>query len=107
MGQKVIFRRRRANDDIETAIAYYLGEAGSKVASDFINQLEKALNNISRQPTAGSPRYGHELRIRGLRQWPMRRFPYLIFYLVKDGRIEVLRILHSTIDIPSWLDDDE
>ena len=107
MGQKPVVRRRRADDDIEMAIAYYLDEAGAEVATDFINRLEESLRKISRQPTIGSTHYGHLIQIPQLRQWPMKNFPYLLFYIEKENHIELARVLHSSLDIPSWLHDIE
>lgn len=106
MPRKSVFRRRRANEDIDAAIAFYLEEAGAEVAMGFIDDLEATQERISNRPSAGSPRYGHEMRISGLRSWPMKRFPFLIFYLEKEGRIEVARVLHERMDIPAWLDED-
>ena len=91
MTQKPVVRRRRADEDLENAIAYYLSEAGAEIAGDFINRFEDALEKISRHPAIGSPRYGHHLQIVGLRHSPMKRFPYLIFYLEKDTHIELAR----------------
>lgn len=101
MRQKLVVRRRRADDDIESAVSYYLNEAGTEVASAFLNQLEEAIRCISRQPATGSQRYGHELQISDLRHWPIKRFPYLIFYVEKERCIEIARVLHSKRDIPS------
>lgn len=105
MRLKSVVRRRRADDDIESAIAYYLIEAGAEVATDFANRLEDALQKISRQPALGSSRYGHLVQIPELRQWPIRNFPYLLFYIEKESHIELSRVLHSSREIPSWLDD--
>lgn len=109
MRQKPVVRRRKADDDIESTVSYYLAEAGNQVATDFLNRLESALESISRLPGTGSQRYGHELDIADLRQWPMKQFPYLIFYVEKEQRIEIVRVLHSKRDIPSSisLDDTE
>lgn len=107
MGQKPVVRRRHADDDIESAVSYYIVEAGTEVATDFLNQLEAALRNISKQPAAGSQRYAHELHISDLRQRPMRRFPYLIFYVEKERYIETARVLHSKMDISSAITPDD
>ena len=107
MGLKPVVRRRRADDDIEKAIAYYLNKAGADVATDFANRLEEALRRISRLPTIGSSRYGHLVQIPELRHWPMKRFPYLLFYIEKENCIELSRVLHTSVDIPSWLNDIE
>lgn len=105
MRHKLIVRRRRADEDIEAAIAYYLNEAGSEVALDFANQLQESLQKISVHPRIGSPRYGDIARIPNLRHWPIKNFPYLAFYVEKENRIELVRVLHGGMDIPSWIDD--
>lgn len=107
MSSKKVVRRRRADDDIETAVSYYLAEAGVEIATDFANQLEKAIRMVSRQPSIGSSRFGHIAQIPELRHWQMRNFPYLLFYLEKETHIELLRVLHCSTDIPSWLNDIE
>jgi len=105
--QKPVVRRRRADDDIEATLAYYLNEAGPEVVADFVDRLEEALKRISRRPGVGSPRYGHVIQISELRSWPIKSFPYQIYYLEKTDHIELSRVLHSSNDVPSWLNDVE
>lgn len=107
MRQKTVVRRRRANDDIESAISCYLEEAGVEIATDFVDRFEEAVQKISKNAAAGSQRFGHEMRIDGLRQWPVNHFLYLIFYVEKERHIEIARILHTSLDIFSRLDPDD
>ncbi len=107
MRQKPVVRRRQANDDIDAAVSYLLAEAGVRVGTDFLNQLESAIKIISSQPGAGSQRFGHELDIADLRHRPMRQFPYLIFYLEKERHIEIVRVLHTKRDISSSIPQDD
>ena len=107
MRQKTVVRRRRANDDIESAIAYYFDEASPSVAFDFVDRFEEVVKKISREPAAGSQRFGEALQIQGLRQWPMNRFPYLIFYVEKEKHVEIVRVLHTSVDISTWLKPDD
>lgn len=107
MSVRTIRRRRRANEDIDAAIDFYLKEAGAKVAGDFIDEFEAALAQIAKRPTMGSLRYAHSLNIHGLRYWPFKRFPYLVFYREKEDRIEIARVLHGSMDIPANFDDDQ
>ncbi len=51
----MIVLRRRGDEDIEGAIAFYLSESGPVIAADFIDRLEEILSKISRNPAAGSP----------------------------------------------------
>lgn len=103
MRQKRIIPRERANRDADEAVDYYLAEAGAKVALGFIDALEQAYRHIARHPATGSIRYGHELDLPGLRCWPLKRYPYLIFFVERDDHIDVWRILHAERDIPAWM----
>lgn len=44
-----------------------------------------------------------ELRLDGLRAWPLRRFPHLVFYRVEREHIDVWRVLHAKRDVPAWI----
>jgi toxin ParE1/3/4 len=49
------------------------------------------------------PRYAHELDLPGLLCWPLKRYPYLVFYVERDDHIDVWRVLHGMRDFPEWL----
>jgi toxin ParE1/3/4 len=100
---KPIVPRAAARRDIDEAIDHYLSEAGEKTALHFIDALARAYRRIARQPAAGSTRYAHELDLPGLRSWPLRRFPHLVFYVERDDHIDVWRVLHGERDIPAWI----
>lgn len=106
MTARALINRRLADNDIADAIDHYRREAGQRIALNFVAALERALEDISGYPDAGSPRYGHELGLPGLRSWTLRGFPYLIFYVRHDDRIDVWRVLHGHRDIPERLRDD-
>ncbi len=98
--------RERAVSDIEQAVDYHLAEADSEVALRLVDAIERAIGQISRSPQAGSLRFSYELEIPGLRVRPLTRFPYLVFYVVRDDVVDVLRILHTRRDIPSAMGDE-
>jgi toxin ParE1/3/4 len=100
---KPVVPRVLARQDIDSAIDHYLAEAGEKVALGFIDALGQAFQHIARHPATGSPRYAHELDLPALRSWPLKRYPYLIFYVERDDHIDVWRILHGERDIPAWM----
>jgi len=104
---KPVVLQVRAEQDVDDALAYYLNEAAGSAALGFIDALEHACRHIARHPGVGSPRYGHELKLTGLRHWPLRRYPYMVFYVEHHDCIDVWRILHSTRDIPMWLQSDD
>ena len=98
---KVVVSRERARQDIEAAIDFYLRQGAGTAALDFVEAIENAFGQISRQPGTGSPRYAHELSLPGLRSWRLSRFPYLVFYFERDASIDVWRVLHGQRDIPA------
>ena len=107
MRVKPVVGRGRAELDIDAAIDYYLGEDASDAAIGFIDALEQAYRYISLHAATGSPRYGHELGLPGLRSWPLTRYPYLVFYLVSADQIDVWRVLHTSRDIPERMREPE
>lgn len=103
MKPRTVVAREVARRDIDEAIDHYLLETGERAALDFIAALERAYGHIGRNPDAGSPRYAAELGLPGLRMWPLRRFPHLVFYVVEADRIDVWRVLYGERDVPQWL----
>lgn len=103
MKAKPVNPRVLANQDVQSAIDYYLSEGAEQAALGFIDALEKAYAHIARHPASGSSRYAHELDLPGLQCWPLKRFPYLLFYVERDDHIDVWRVLHGMNDIPSWM----
>jgi toxin ParE1/3/4 len=100
---KPVVPRQRAQQDVEEAIAYYLGENAPQAALGFIEALEQAYTHIGHHPGTGSPRYAHELNLPGLRVWPLKRYPHLVFYIEGTDHIDVWRVLHGERDIPTWM----
>jgi len=100
---KPIVPREQANRDVDEALEDYLKEASAKVALGFIDALEKAYSHISPHPASGSTRYSVELNLPGLRSWPVRRVPHIVFYVEATDHVDVWRVLHGTRDIPAWM----
>ena len=98
--------RALAAGDIEAAVDRYRHEAGPHVALDFVDALEAASNHLRNYPNSGSLRFAFELEIPELRSWPLQKFPYLIFYVPENDRIDVWRVLHARRDIPAYLSSD-
>ena len=95
--------RAAAERDVEDAVAYYRDEAGPQIALDFLDALEEAITHLCDHPFSGSLRFAFELEIPNLRSWPLQRFPYLLFYVPDDDRIDIWRVLHARRDIPAFL----
>jgi toxin ParE1/3/4 len=100
---KPVVPRQQANRDVDEAIGYYRAEASDRVALAFIGALEQAYRHIARHPSSGSSRYAVELNLPGLRAWPLKRFPQVVFYVDATDRIDVWRVLHGARDLPMWM----
>ena len=103
MTSKPVVLREVARRDVDGAIDFYLAETGEAVALRFIGALQAAIFAISRHPAAGSPRYGQELDLPGLRSRVVARFPYAVFYVERERDVDVWRVLHAGRDIPAQL----
>ena len=101
MSAKPIVPRASAERNIDDAIDRYLDEAGEDVALAFVDALERTFEHIAHHPATGSPRYRHELDLPGLRSWPLKRHPYLVFYIEREDHVDVWRVLHGERDIPT------
>jgi len=104
---KAVVPRQRAHQDVEQAIEHYLSESAPQAASGFVDDLEEAYGHIGRHPDSGSSRYAGELNFPDLRFWPLKRYPYLVFYLERSDCIDIWRVLHAKRDIPRWMQDPE
>lgn len=107
MSPKPVIPRAQACRDVDDAIQYFLREADPATASAFIDALETAYRHIGRHPETGSPRYAHELDLSDLRTWPLKRYPYMVFYMDRADHIDVWRVLHAQRDIPEWMNTSE
>ena len=103
MTAKPVLPRALAKRDIQDALDHYLSEADDRIALAFVDDLQRAYRRIARYPSSGSTRYAHELDLPGLRSWPLKRYPYLVFYVETENLVEVWRVLHAERDIPAWI----
>ena len=103
MSTKAVIPRQKALDDIDSAIDFYVGEAGADVALGFIDALQSAYEFVAGNASAGSPRWAYELGLPGMRSWPVKGYPWLVFYIENEDWIDVWRVLHAKRDIPEWL----
>nr|WP_025824932.1 type II toxin-antitoxin system RelE/ParE family toxin [Acetobacter persici] len=105
MTGRLVVPRGQADRDVEQAVDYYAAEAGEAIAMGFIAALQSAFMFIGDYPDAGSLRYAYELDLPGLRAHRVKDYPYLVFYLERENRVDVWRVLHARNDIPLWMSD--
>lgn len=103
MTVKPAILRARARADVDTIVDAYLAEAGERVALAFVAALERAIAHVEGHPATGSLRYADLAGRPGLRFWPIRRFPHLVFYMEEDRTLDIWRVLHARRDIPEAL----
>lgn len=101
---KPVRLRQLAAADLDDASEHYRLQAGEQTALDFIDAVERGITRIRRSPHVGSLRFAYEFAIPDLRAWPLRRFPYVVFYIVTDDEIDVWRILHTRRDVLATLE---
>lgn len=106
MARKPLVLSERARRDSISIVDLYTASASFDVARSFRSALRAEFDHIGRFPASGSPRYAPTVGVRDLRSWPVRGFPYLVFYAERRDRIDILRVLHTARDIPTSLRDD-
>lgn len=88
---------------MDAAVDHYREVAGELVALGFVDALQKGIGHICRHPGSGSTRYAVDLNLPGLRSWPLRRYPFILFYVEREANIDLWRILRADRDLPLWL----
>ena len=92
-------------EDSREITRFYRAEGGEPLARRFVAELRASLDHVRIAPASGSPRFRVYTGIDDLRVWPVKGFPYLIFYIFDGQQVQILRILHSARDIPATLRD--
>ncbi len=86
-----------AKEDLRSARDWYEKQSPG-IGKQFLEDVLTATNRISGNPEQFAIIY------RELRQCCTSRFPYVISYRVKPGRVEVLAVLHGHRDPKKWND---
>lgn len=89
---------RRAERDLDE-IAAYIGQdspaAAARVVLELIDRVESLL--------PGQPAIGRPGRVLGTRELIIGGLPYVIPYRVRDGDLQILRVLHASRRWPGEL----
>jgi plasmid stabilization system protein ParE len=84
---------RKVYSDLESAMAYYLREAGSQIATEFYEEFRRCLRIIAERPL-----YYPIVRA-DVRRVNFHRFPYHILYRVADdSSAQILVVKHDRRD---------
>jgi toxin ParE1/3/4 len=79
-----------AERDLEDIWRYYAKVASVEVADRIVAAITTAASRVVQRPTSGRSR--SELKA-GLRS--ILSSPYVVFYHVRDGEVEIVRVLHQ------------
>ncbi|MBL8476187.1 MAG: type II toxin-antitoxin system RelE/ParE family toxin [Methyloversatilis sp.] len=94
MARKILVRPE-AECDLASSYAFYQ-ECRRGLGDDFLSSVEESFERISKNPFLYPDIHS------GIRRALLRRFPYGVFYLVIDGRISVLAVLHAARNPDEW-----
>jgi len=89
----VLYAQSAQTDLLEAWL--FIAEENPVAADRVLDTIEREANTLSLQPLTGRSR--PELAL-GVRSWPTST-PYILFYLVDDRGITVLRVLHHARDV--------
>lgn len=98
--------RSDARKDILRQFEYYLIEKEAERASNrFIEAVQTAISQVSRDPWIGAPKSLGNAKLAGLRSWPVKGFSEIrVYYLASNEEVCVVRVLHGKRDIHPLLE---
>jgi toxin ParE1/3/4 len=93
MSLPLVFRGA-AQDEYDEAAVWYDGQAGLGTA--FQAEVQAVLDVIAGQPDR------YPIVASDVREAPVSRFPYCIYYRVRPGRIVIISVFHTSRDPAVW-----
>ena len=85
----------KAQREIRDATVWYEEQARG-LSAEFLRAIELNLDHVQRNPLLLAE------ALPGLRRIGLRRFPYSLFYRIRDEKITVLACLHQHRDPQDW-----
>src|SRR3954468_11717533 len=95
-GDRLYFHPAAATE-VQAALVWY-EDRSRTVAEQFLLELDRALAVIPESPKSW------EQVIRSWRRYPLRRFPFLIYFRESDSGIEVVVVAHGRRRPGYWQD---
>ena len=83
--------RASARDDIRDAFDWYEDQSPG-LGNEFVTELDRVISKLTTDPRI------YQTVNKEVRRALARRFPYGIYYLVDEDRVNVLRVLHLARD---------
>lgn len=85
---------RRALREIDEIFAYVAGDSRA-AASALVSMIESRAEVLAGHPEIGRPGREH-----GTRELVLAGAPYILPYRVRDGRVEILAVFHTSRSFP-------
>ena len=82
-----------ADGHIQKAVKWWLANR-KKAPHAFREELQRGFSLISQQPEVGAS--ATNVKLKGVRRIHLSRIRYFLYYRVKEGRVEVLALWHSS-----------
>jgi toxin ParE1/3/4 len=97
-----IVRRPKARFDMLGAFTYIADNGGDARAEQYLRRMNAAIGYLAQHPLMGRSRPEVE---EGIRSFPFEA--YVIFYLALEDGIDLVRVIHSALDLENaWHGDD-
>ena len=87
--------RAEAAADIRNAYDWYQSQQPG-LGLEFFIEVEIVFDRLRQFPEV------HPIVYRDTRQALLRRFPYVVYYLFEQGRVEILAVFHASRDPETW-----
>ena len=81
---------RRALRNLEQEAAY-IARDNPQAAASLVSEADESTRLLGRHPDRGRPG-----RVPGTRELVLPHFPYIIPYRIKETRVEILRVFHTS-----------
>jgi len=90
-----LFVRDAARDEIAAAFNWYEARAVG-LGHEYLRALQVAFAALSRTPELGA------IVLDDIRHLPLARFPYVIYYVIEQGGLSVLAVIHGRRHPERW-----
>lgn len=87
-------------------IATYIGENNLNMSDQFLIAAESTINQLAQYPLIGKQCNFKNPSLNNIRQYPIKKFKnYLIFYIVSNLEIDIIRVIQGSRNIENILAD--
>jgi plasmid stabilization system protein ParE len=87
--------RGAAQDEYDQAAVWYEGQR-TGLGTEFETEVQAVLDTIVGQPDR------YPVVLGDVREAPVNRFPYCVYYRIRPGRIVVISVFHTSRDPTIW-----